>query len=252
MKRIISIALFTMLTAFASAQTYVCPPCNGPSCDTLTFTQPGKCPHCGMKLMKKEEEIKKLNVCFYLYDGIEVLDFAGPLEVFSYAGCNISIVSKTTDPLRAQGVLRVLPTYSIENAPPADIFVTFGGNDDVAANDPEVIKWIQSRIPDTKYFMSVCTGAFILGKAGILDHKTVTTFHNSIENLRKALPNSTVLADKRFVEDGNVLTTAGISAGIDGALHLVEKLRGHDAAIQIAKQMEYDKWVPGEGLVVKK
>jgi transcriptional regulator GlxA family with amidase domain len=66
------------------------------------------------------------------------------------------------------------------------------------------------------------------------------------------LPNSTVLADKRFVEDGNVLTTAGISAGIDGALHLVEKLRGHDAAIQIAKQMEYDKWVPGEGLVVNK
>ncbi|WPV67913.1 DJ-1/PfpI family protein [Chitinophaga sp. LS1] len=251
MKRIISIVLFTMLTAFASAQTYICPPCNGPSCDTLTFTQPGKCPHCGMKLIKKGDEIKKLNVCFYLYDGIEVLDFAGPLEVFSYAGCNIYIVSKTTDPLHAQGVLKVLPTYSIENAPPADIFVTFGGNDDVATNDPEVIKWIQSRIPNTKYFMSVCTGAFILGKAGILDHKTVTTFHNSIENLRKALPNSTVLADKRFVEDGNVLTTAGISAGIDGALHLVEKLRGHDVAIQIAKQMEYDKWVPGEGLVVK-
>lgn len=249
MKPIISIILCLFMTIAASAQTFVCPPCNG-GCDTTTFTAPGKCPHCGMTLIKKEA-MTPLNVCFYLYDGVEILDFAGPLEVFSYAGCNISIVSKTTDILQAQGVLKVLPAYSLETAPPADIFVTFGGNDDVAANDPEVIKWIQSRIPTTKYFMSVCTGAFILGKAGILDHKTVTTFHRSIENLRKALPNSTVLANKRFVEDGNVLTTAGISAGIDGALHLVEKLRGLDAAKQIAAHMEYDKWVPNEGLIIK-
>jgi transcriptional regulator GlxA family with amidase domain len=203
-----------------------------------------------MPLVKKDA-MTPLNVCFYLYDGVEVLDFAGPLEVFSYAGCRIFIVSKTTDTIHAQGVLKVMPTYSIQNAPPADIFVTFGGDDDVAANDPEVIRWIQSRISSTKYFMSVCTGAFILGKAGILDHKTVTTFHRSIDNLRKALPKSTVLANKRFVEDGNVLTTAGISAGIDGALHLVEKLRGPEAAQQIAAHMEYDKWVPNDGLVIK-
>ena len=101
------------------------------------------------------------------------------------------------------------------------------------------------------YYFSVCTGVFILGKAGLLDGLTVTTFHESIESLRKALPKTEVLANVRFVDNGRVITSAGISAGIDGALHLVEKLRGRHEAIRIAAHMEYDHWVPEQGLILE-
>jgi transcriptional regulator GlxA family with amidase domain len=108
------------------------------------------------------------------------------------------------------------------------------------------------RQPTPDYYFSVCTGAFILGKAEILNNLTVTTFHSSIENLKKAVPSATVLSNVRFVDNGKVITTAGISAGIDGALHLVAKIRGQEAARNVATYMEYDKWVPEQGLIIKK
>jgi transcriptional regulator GlxA family with amidase domain len=193
---------------------------------------------------------KKMSICFYLQDGVEVLDFAGPMEVFSYAGFQIFTVSRKKEPLTSQGILKILPDYGIEDAPPSDILAFFGGNSGVASEDTAVIEWVRSRKADTKYFFSVCTGAFIMGKAGILDGLTATTFHSSIEGLRKALPLTKVLTDVRFVDNGKVITTAGISAGIDGALHLVAKLKGEEMARQVAAYMEYDKWVPGQGLVV--
>ncbi|WP_177192300.1 DJ-1/PfpI family protein [Chitinophaga arvensicola] len=191
-----------------------------------------------------------MTICFYLYDGVEILDFAGPMEVFSYAGFKVFTVSKKKAPLLSQGILKVIPDYSIADAPPADIFAVFGGDDEVAANDPEVIRWIQSRDKATSSYFSVCTGAFILGKAGLLDHLTVTTFHKSIANLQKAVPSAKVLEKVRYVDNGRVITTAGISAGIDGALHLVSKLKGPAAAAMVAQHMEYDKYVPEQGMVI--
>lgn len=232
---------------------YVCPPC-GP-CDTIVFNKPGVCPHCGMTLVprdtSKKAQQQPYSICFYLYNGTEVLDFAGPLEVFSYAGFKIFTVGKTKAPVTVQGILKVNPDYSIEDAPPADIFAIFGGDDDVAAGDPEVISWIKSRDASTKMYFSVCTGAFVLGSAGLLDNLTVTTFHKSINSLQKAVPKARVLENVRYVDNGRTITTAGISAGIDGALHLVAKLRGEAEALRIAKHMEYDKYVPEQGLVVK-
>ncbi|MBE5320001.1 DJ-1/PfpI family protein [Pedobacter sp. MR2016-19] len=204
-----------------------------------------------MKLVEKKASLlkdKQITVCFYLYDGVEILDFAGPMEVFSYAGFKIITVAKTKAPLLTQGILKIIPDYSIKDAPQADIFAVFGGSDEVATNDPEVISWIKSRDSATKSYFSVCTGAFILGKAGLLDQLTVTTFHKSITNLQKALPKAKVLANVRYIDNGKVITTAGISAGIDGALHLVAKLRGKEVAQAIAKQIEYDKYVPGQGM----
>lgn len=194
---------------------------------------------------------QKPTICFYLYDGVEILDFAGPMEVFSYAGFKVFTVSKTKEPLMSQGILKIIPEYSIADAPPADIFAVFGGDDEVAADDPEVISWIKSRDQATKSYFSVCTGAFILGKAGLLNNLQVTTFHRSIENLQKAVPNARVLKNIRYVDNGRVITTAGISAGIDGALHLVAKLKGKEAAMKVAQHMEYDKYVPEQGLVVR-
>lgn len=103
----------------------------------------------------------------------------------------------------------------------------------------------------THSYSSVCTGAFILGKAGLLNNLQVTTFHLSIGNLQKAVPSARVLKNVRYVDNGRVITTAGISAGIDGALHLVAKLKGKEAAMKVAQHMEYDKYVPEQGLVVR-
>lgn len=252
MKQLLYLIFFIPCFAFTQsyATTYICPPCNH-TCDTATYQQPGNCAHCGMKLIEKNKQVlkdEKITVCFYLYDGVEVLDFAGPMEVFSYAGFKIITVAKTKAPLLSQGILKITPGYSIKDAPQADIFAVFGGSDEVATDDPEVISWIRSRDSTTKSYFSVCTGAFILGKAGLLDQLTVTTFHKSITNLQKAVPKAKVLQKVRYVDNGRVITTAGISAGIDGALHLVSKLRGKEVAEAIAKQIEYDKYVPEQGM----
>ena len=181
-----------------------------------------------------------------------MLDFAGPMEVFNTAGFNVFTVSKSYKPIKSQGVLFITADYALQDAPPADILVVFGGTTKPSTDDPAVMEWINARKPKTQYFMSVCTGAFILGKAGILDNLTATTYHLAIDDLQKACPKTKVLPNTRFVDNGNVITTAGISAGIDGALHLVEKLRGRPYATGVAATIEYDKWVPENGLVIEK
>ena len=195
-------------------------------------------------------EAKKFATCFYLQNNVEVLDFAGPMEAFVYAGFEIFTVSKSKDPIKSQGILTIIPDYSIADAPDADLIVFFGGNSGVAANDPDVIAWGKRKEKRARHLMSVCSGAFILGKAGLLDGLTVTTFHTRIEELQAAVPKAKVLANVRFVDNGRVLTTAGVSAGIDGALHLIAKIKGEQAAKDAAFYMEYDKWKPNEGLVV--
>mgnify|MGYP006266415429 CR=1 FL=1 len=189
-----------------------------------------------------------MTIAFYLQNNVEILDFAGPLEVFNYAGFEVFTVSKTTNRIKAQGVLTVQPDYSIANAPKADIIAFFGGNSSEAADDPEVIGWLRKQ--DPKFYFSVCTGAFMLAKAGLLDGKTATTFHDELDRLEMSFPEIKVMKNVRFVDNGNVITTAGVSAGIDGALHLVARIKGIDKARKTAYYMEYDKWMPGEGLIL--
>jgi transcriptional regulator GlxA family with amidase domain/DNA-directed RNA polymerase subunit RPC12/RpoP len=267
MKKIILIALVVVLGCNKSKsqenrikdkQVFVCVPCGG-SCDDLTFEKQGKCPHCNMELIAKTDlEIKKnaknenLTICFYLQDNVELLDFAGPMEVFVVAGFKVFTVSKAKDKITSQGALTIIPDYSIDDAPASDVMVFFGGSHGKPTNDPAVISWIQSRKKTTDYFMSVCTGAFIMGKAGILDNLTATTYHSQIAALQKALPNTKVLDNVRFVDNGNVISTAGISAGIDGALHFVAKIKGEAFAKKVAYDIEYDKWIPEQGLILNR
>lgn len=189
----------------------------------------------------------KTRIAFYLQDQVEILDFAGPMEVFAYAGYEIFTVSKTKDPIKAQGIVTVLPDYSIADAPAADILAFFGGNAGLAENDPEVIQWIINQ-KEVSYHFSVCSGAFILAKAGLLDNQHATTFHSSIDRFEKTYPSTAVHRGARFVDNGKIITTAGVSAGIDGALHLVAKLNGFNAARAAAHYIEYDKWDPTLGL----
>ncbi len=235
---------------------YACGPCGG-ECDTIAYDKPGICAHCNMPLVKtsladfnKRLHAKPITIAFYLQDNVEVLDFAGPMEVFITAGFNVITVSKTYKPIRSKTVLFITTDYTIKDAPKSDILVVFGGPTQPTIDDPEVMAWIKTQAANDQYVMSVCTGAFILGKTGILDNLTATTFHTAIDDLAKQYPKTKVLANTRFVDNGKVITTAGISAGIDGALHLVEKLRGRAYAEGVAATIEYDKWVPDQGLII--
>lgn len=241
------VILFFQLSAQIPDAQYICPPC-GSQCDEEIHDKPGVCSHCNMILTRKDQS---KTIAFYLQDGVEVLDFAGPMEVFSYAGYNVFTVSKDKEPIKSQGILTVVPDYSIADAPKADILAFFGGNARSAFDDPSVINWIKKQ-EDIQYHFSVCTGAFLLAEAGILNGKTATTFHNALDGLENNYPKVDVRKDVRFVDNGNVITTAGISAGIDGALHLVAKLQGLNAAKRAAYYMEYDNWVPGDGLILSK
>ncbi|WP_019038365.1 DJ-1/PfpI family protein [Psychroflexus tropicus] len=253
MKKIILIfpLLFFICAAIAQNSsskedsTYICPPCDN-SCDQEVYSEPGICSQCNMALVKRE--LPK-TIAFYLQDGVEVLDFAGPLEVFSYAGYEVYTVSKNRQPIKSQGVLTITPDYSIDDAPQADILAFFGGNASSAYEDENIINWIRQQ-QGVQYYFSVCTGAFILAQAGILDGKIATTFHDALPDLEAAYPAIDVRKNVRFVDNGNIITTAGISAGIDGALHLVAKLKGFEAAKRTAYYMEYDNWEVGNGLIL--
>ncbi len=239
----------------AQKEQYVCPM----NCKEKVYDAKGKCSECQMDLVKHVKSIpgkyadnKEMTVCFYLQDNVEVLDFAGPLEVFTVAGFNVFIVSKTLEPIKTQGVLTMIPEFTINNAPPADVMVFFGGSHGAPSNDPQIIDWIKSRIKTTDYFISVCTGAFIMGRAGILDGLSATCYKAQIDNLQKALPKTKVLRDVRVVDNGNVISTAGISAGIDGALHFIGKIKGDEYAQYVADIIEYDNYKQGHGLLVTK
>ncbi|MEY4540657.1 MAG: hypothetical protein RLZZ306_2414, partial [Bacteroidota bacterium] len=117
-------------------------------------------------------------------------------------------------------------------------------------DNKKLIEWIKDVDKTSTLTMSVCTGAALLSKAGILDNKKVTTHWGAVSNLQQITPKAEILKNTRFVEDGKLLTTAGVSAGIDGALFAVQKIKGRQEAQRIATLMEYDYWKPDMGLVV--
>ena len=193
------------------------------------------------------------NVAIVIYEGVEILDFAGPAEVLAAAGSfaspgggtalNVYTVSKSTKPLKSQGFITIVPEYSIENAPRPDLVVVPGGNSGSITNDPEFFAWVKGAAGRAEATLTVCTGAFVLAKAGYLDGKEITTWYGAVEKLQKAAPKSTVQAGRRFVDNGRFITTAGVSAGIDGSLHVVARLFGRAVADQTARYMEYH-WTP--------
>lgn len=195
---------------------------------------------------------KPLKVAILLYPGVELLDFAGPLEVFNHMeGAEVyTVAAKSGAMTIMRKMLTVTPEYNLGNAPKPDILVIPGGEVREVVADSSVISWIQQTTAGSKLTMSVCTGAYLLGKAGLLDGKTVTTHWAATQMLQRMTPKATVMEHTRFVEQGNLLTTAGVSAGIDGALRVVSRLQGLEAAHTIARIMEYDKWEPTSGMIV--
>jgi transcriptional regulator GlxA family with amidase domain len=187
------------------------------------------------------------NVAIVLYEGVEILDFAGPYEVFAAAAhqeghpFEVFTIADRDDLLTCSGGLVVKPRYTLENHPPVDLLVVPGGSfrPDEPANQ-RLVEWIRRNAESIEILSSVCTGAGALGRAGLLDGKQATTHWGAIERMRELFPAAEIVTGTRFVDTGKVVTAAGVSAGIDMALHLVERLCGREVAEQVARYMEYD------------
>jgi transcriptional regulator GlxA family with amidase domain len=202
-------------------------------------------------------------VAILLFDAIEVLDFAGPFEVFGVAGRNprhthfseppftVFTVAENT-PVIARNGLSINPTYRLENHPKADIIIVPGGGGFHAdgtpfgsrreMNNPAVLEWVHQSADNAELVLSVCTGSFILGKAGLLDGLAAATHFMAVDGMREAAPNTEIRPAERYVDNGKVITSAGISAGIDMSLYVVGRLLGKDVADETARYMQYDYW----------
>ena len=186
-----------------------------------------------------------MNIGIYIYDQAEVLDFSGPFEVFSVAnrlanlGWNIWLVAEEKSLVEARGVFQVKPHYSIQNVPELDVLIVVGGVHSEELRKTEVINWIRKTAEKTQITASVCTGAFLLAEAGLLDGLEVTTHWEDIPDLQRNYPNLQVRKGIRWIEQGKLFTAAGISAGIEMSLELVARLAGAELAERTARQMEY-------------
>jgi len=183
-----------------------------------------------------------IRVAILLYDGVELLDFAGPGEVFAAGGrFEVYTVAARAEPITSQGFVHVTPEYTFANAPAPDVLVVPGGHASAVLNDEASMAWVKSAAEDAELVLSVCNGAFVLAHAGLLDGGAATTHHGSLDALERSAPRTTVLRDRRWVDNGKVITAAGVSAGIDASLHAVEKLVGPATADNVARYLEY-RW----------
>jgi len=187
-----------------------------------------------------------------LFNDIEMLDFCGPFEVFSVTRLNeekrreelspfnLMLVAETKEPVVTTGGITVLPHYDLDECPPLDILVIPGGwGTRKEMNNDRLLKWIVERSKQIEILASVCTGALLLGKAGLLDGKRATTHWRSLDWMQELFPGTTVEKHLHFVEEGNLFTSAGISAGIDMALKVVSRYFGEAVARATAQYMEY-------------
>jgi transcriptional regulator GlxA family with amidase domain len=195
----------------------------------------------------------QLSVGIFVFDDIEVLDFAGPYEVFTTASrvsrkrhperpepFQVGLVGAGGRPVRARAGLRIQPDHDYDDHPPIDVLIVPGGVVTAALDDAATVAWIGEVAASAQLTASVCTGAFLLARAGLLKDKAVTTHWEDIDALKAMFPGLDVRAGLRWVDEGAIVSSAGISAGIDMSLHLVERLAGRALAEATARQMEFD------------
>lgn len=193
------------------------------------------------------------NVAIVLYEGVEILDFGGPSEVFQAAGgfarsggeraFRVYTMAANDKPVISQGFIKVQPEFTIANAPKPDIIVIPGGNSSNLTDNPQFMAWARKAIAESEVTLTVCTGAFVLGRLGLLDGLDATTYYGAIEHLRQETPKARIHNGRRFIDQGRYVTTAGVSAGIDGSLHVIARLLGRMTAEKTAQYMEY-RWTP--------
>ncbi len=192
-------------------------------------------------------------VGIFLFDEVEVLDFAGPFEVFSTASrvfsrshavapvpFEVCTISAGSGKIQARGGLLIEPQYSFTNHPPLDVVVIPGGVVTDELENAPTLSWIAEQAQKVQLMIAICTGAFLAGQAGLLKGRRATTHWEDLPDLRSFLPDTEVLEGARWVDEGRIITSAGISAALDVSLHAVARLAGRDLAAQTARQMDYD------------
>jgi transcriptional regulator GlxA family with amidase domain len=205
-----------------------------------------------------QPSVHKLNVGILMFDGVEVLDFAGPFEVFSRtrlvpgvesrrsdasAPFRVFTVTRNGETVTATGDLQLTPRYSFQTSPPIDLLVVPGGYGTRALlRDRETLDWICTTAAKAKKVTSVCTGSLLLAQAGLLDGRRATTHWGALDLLQEISDareaDISIQHDLRFVDDG-IITSAGVSAGIDMALHVVEQVCGASVSAETAHYMDY-------------
>ncbi|WP_422361806.1 DJ-1/PfpI family protein [Reichenbachiella sp.] len=258
MKRVIYIFLVLVWSQTVSAQTpingdlpkdrvlYFCAPC-GCSEDDKFFSGPGTCSACQMQLQPTLLELERENhsspsptVGIFLFNGADVMDVSGPLSVFEHAGFNTVTFGKQKEMTRIGMNIELMPDYTIESLPHTDVLVLPGGGlAESNPDDPQVMNFLNDRKYSTKVILSVCSGAFFLGEAGLLDGQQSTTFAGLIPRLQSQYPKSEVLNNIKYADNGQIVTSAGLSSGIDASFHVVSKFYGVGRAQEIANHMEY-------------
>jgi len=192
---------------------------------------------------------KKRNIGIFIFDEAEVLDFAGPFEVFgvtselnSHELFNIFTVGERLDPISAVNGLSVDPTYDFVNCPPIDILIISGGSGSrQQIQHLQVLDWVKEVHQKTEYTLSICSGSRLLGVLGLLDKQPYCTHHQVFDHMAELVPTGLPQKDKRYVNSGKIYTSGGISAGIDLSFHLIELLHGKEIAEKTATYMEYDR-----------
>jgi transcriptional regulator GlxA family with amidase domain len=196
--------------------------------------------------------MERARVGILVFPEVEVLDFCGPFEVFSVVRLDearrredpspfdVRLVAWDAGPVRAAGGLRVVPDVTCAECPALDVLVVPGGwGTRAAIHDRALLDWIAARAAGVRTLTAVCTGAMLLGHAGLLRGRRATTHWRSLDWMAESFPDTTVVRDLHVVEDGNVVTSAGISAGIDMALRVVARWHGEAVARAAARHMEY-------------
>jgi len=180
--------------------------------------------------------VRPRNLAILVFEGVQIIDYTGPWEVLGHARIDgkpafkIYSVAETASPFETAMGMTVIPSYTFAKAPKPDILVLPGGNVDPQLSNEGIIRWIRESAKTAEVVLSVCNGAFFLAQAGLLDGLEATTFAGMIDDLQRSAPKTKVVRDKRFVDNGKIITSAGLSSGIDGALHVIEKLYGKGTA----------------------
>lgn len=188
-----------------------------------------------------------LNIGIYVYENAEVLDFSGPFEVFSTANrlnheshkFDVFLIAEANLEIQARGGFCVKAKYNIHNHPLLDVLIVVGGVHTEEIKKTHIIQWLKKQGQSVPIMASVCTGAFLLAQAGLLNHCQATTHWSDIDELRQTYPNIQIVENVRWVDNDNTITSGGISAGIDMSLHLVSKFCSQQLALSTAKQMEF-------------
>ena len=188
------------------------------------------------------------NTAILIFNDVEVLDFTGPYEVFNAANAvsgqklfNVFTIANKEELITARNGLKVFPDYTINNSPSCDILIIPGGDGRrIEMNNSFLLSWIKDTFQNLEYLLSVCTGSFIIANTGLLNGLKATTHHSAFDEFKKSFPEIEPVINKKFVDNGKIVTAAGVSSGINMSLHIINKLFGEELKLKTADYIEFD------------